>query len=90
MLHFITFSKLVPAVSRHSFICSRISSVWRSIATGRISPVCGSNGDDGAQSARRRAGELRPGIGTGVSKKSDGLARIQPGTGFGTVLREVP
>jgi hypothetical protein len=23
-------------------------------------------------------------------KKSDGLARIRPGTGFGTVLREVP
>jgi hypothetical protein len=44
MLHFITFCKLVPAVSRHSFICSRISSVWRSIGTGKISPVSGSNG----------------------------------------------
>src|SRR6267154_1764083 len=44
MLHFITFCRHVPAVSRHSFICSRISSVWRSIGTGRTSPVSGSNG----------------------------------------------
>src|SRR5437899_395721 len=44
MLHFITFCSEVPAVSRHSFNCSRTISVWRSIGTGRISPVSGSNG----------------------------------------------
>jgi hypothetical protein len=39
-----TLSSVAPAVSRHSFICSRISSLWRSIGGCAISPVSGSNG----------------------------------------------
>src|SRR5687768_3370978 len=44
MLHFITLSSDAPAASRQRFICSRTSSVWRSIGAARILPVCGSNG----------------------------------------------
>src|SRR3978361_2131046 len=43
-LHFKTFSNDDPAVSRQSFICSRASSVWRSIEAMTTSPVSGSNG----------------------------------------------
>jgi hypothetical protein len=43
-LHFITFCSDVPAVSRHSFNCSRTSSVCRSIGPANSSPVLGSNG----------------------------------------------
>src|SRR3954451_5403906 len=39
-----TLSRLAPAVSRHSFICSMTSSLCRSIGTSAISPVSGSNG----------------------------------------------
>src|SRR5436305_15329864 len=44
MLHFMTLSSAAPAASKQRFICSRTSSVWRSIVAGRILPVSGSNG----------------------------------------------
>jgi hypothetical protein len=43
-LHFMTLSNEAPAASRQRFICSRTSSVWRSIGARTISPVSGSNG----------------------------------------------